>query len=100
MSVIFVVIFYVALVAMFVVLHRRNKSVLEYRKGIIDQVSAAASSDINRGRFGQWKWRYKAIESESYAEMAWKFWRPLDSFYPDRSFVDPEAIGPQETVDR
>jgi|ERR1051326_395623 hypothetical protein len=33
-------------------------------------------------------WRIAAYNTVGYFEMLLKFWKPLDSFYPDKSFLD------------
>ena len=72
----------------------RNKKVYQYSNKILDQVSIAAKSDISKGR--NFEWRYNAFNSVSYVEMVNQFWRKLDSFYPDKSFIDPKAKEPKQ----
>ena len=91
--------FLLILVVQLFVLLARNNAVYGYRADLLAKVSRAARSDINQGRPG-WEWRYDAFQAVDYNRMVWCFWRPLDSFYPDRSFVDPEATSPREAVDR
>lgn len=80
-----------------VLMLRRNKSVYRYRMHLLDQVSTAAQADIyvNNQPF---QWRYRALNSVSYDEMFLRFWRPIDSFYPDRNFLDPTAPAPKEAT--
>lgn len=70
----------------------RNQKVFRYRQRLLDQTSAASKGDIDHLR--PWAWRYEAFQSESYGQMALCFWRRLDSFYPDRNFLDPTATAP------
>lgn len=62
----------------------RNALVLRYRTNLLDKVSTLAESDAD----GDWEWRFETLESVSYDEMVLKFWKPLDSFYPDKSFIE------------
>lgn len=64
----------------------RNQKVFKYKMKLLRQVSYAAKRDINLGH--NWKWRYDYFESVGYNQMMKKFWKPLDSFYRDKSFVE------------
>jgi hypothetical protein len=64
----------------------RNSKVYAYRGELIDKMYDAADDDINRGR--SYKWRQEVYQSVSYNEMVYKFWKPIDSFYPDKSFIE------------
>jgi hypothetical protein len=64
----------------------RNDYVLAFRHKLIKQISAAAKADIEAGR--DWEWRYEIYETVSYDQMVYKFWKPLESFYQDRSFIE------------
>lgn len=64
---------------------RRIDMVYEYRKELLTEISRLADEDIKNGR--EWKWRYEVLESVDLNEMMSKFWKPLDSFYPDKSFL-------------
>jgi len=33
-------------------------------------------------------WRWQELDKISYATMLFNFWKPLDSFYPDKSFIE------------
>lgn len=65
---------------------RRNNRVLRYRRDVLNRISDAAYIDIEHGN--PWVWRYTLYDSVSYDEMLYKFWRPLDSFYPNELFAD------------
>lgn len=67
----------------------RNMFVYRYRGRLLEEVSDAAKHDIRAGK--DYVWRYEAYSSVGYDTMMWRFWRKLDSFYPDKSFIDPEV---------
>lgn len=74
------------LLLMCVLLHRNNR-VADYRRAmlrVIEQANEANPFDVD--------WRIKAYESVEYTEMWLKFWKPLDSFYPDKSFLDLTVV--------
>jgi len=66
---------------------KRNNTVIEYRQYILNQLLHCATQDILAGR--DWQWRYDAIRMVTYDEMLYKFWRKLDTFYTDLSFLQP-----------
>jgi hypothetical protein len=69
----------------------RNWRVLEFRVGLIRQVSKAAQDDIDAGDFN-WQWRYDAIEVVSYERMLLSFKRlTAENYYADRSFLWSKA---------
>ena len=71
----------------------RNQKVYNYRVALLEEVSNAANNDIHReGGPYEFKWRYDAFSDVEYNDMMWKFWKPLDEFYPDKSFTDPEVV--------
>lgn len=70
----------------------RNYEVHRYSRNLLGLIDRASEQDIARHR--EFKWRFKAFDSVSYDEMVMKFWKPLDSFYADMSFTDPEAVDP------
>ena len=76
----------VPIVLSVIILHR-NSVVFDYRQEILKRVYKAASADIKEGKF-DWQWRYDAYSEVSYNEMVSKFWKKLDSFYPDKSFME------------
>lgn len=70
----------------------RNNQVYEYRMGVIDAFSDAADYDIRHNH--NWKWRQAEFDSVSYSSMVYQPWKPLKSFYKDKSFMDsPEYKG-------
>lgn len=77
----------VAVILFCVFMMHRNNKVYRYRQAILGMVSHCASEDIQSGR--PWEWRYQVLYSATYDEMMSKFWRKLDSFYPDKSFIEP-----------
>jgi hypothetical protein len=64
----------------------RNERVYRYRRQLIDQIHTLNAADVQAGKDYD-GWRYRVFESVGYAEMMWQVWRPLDSFYPDRRFL-------------
>ncbi len=72
-----------------VVVFVRNNYVLKYRLELIDLIDLAAVHDAKQGK--RWQWRYDVLESVPYDQMVIYFWKPLKSFYPDKSFINPEA---------
>lgn len=67
----------------------RNDQIAVYRMHMIDQVSLCAKRDMLLNR--NWQWRYEIYEAVSYQKMMRQFWKRLDSFYPDKRFLNPEA---------
>ncbi len=63
----------------------RNYLVYKYRTQLIDQLCGAGNEDIKFGRDPSW--REKEFNKVSYCGMVYEFWKPLDSFYPDKSFL-------------
>ena len=70
----------------------RNQEVSNYRKGLLDAISKASAEDIRKNR--GWRWRWDVYRSVAYDRMVFKFWIRLDDFYPDKSFIDPDAARP------
>lgn len=62
----------------------RNTQVYNYRLRLLDTINQAGPLD--------WHWRLKVYDSVSYSQMLCQFWRPLDSFYPDKAFIDLSNI--------
>ncbi len=82
-----VAVFAAVMLALCLVMFIRNEKVYRYRKNLLEQVSDAAHDDINNGRYEAWQARYDAYSEVEYFDMALKFWKPLDSFYPDKAFA-------------
>lgn len=64
----------------------RMKRVAMYRLSLLDKIDQCASADLLDGR--DYKWRYDMFNSVSFEEMCNKPWKSLDSFYPDKSFLE------------
>lgn len=77
-----------------VYLQRRNERVYDFRTVLRDRVSRAAKQDIAAGR--PWEWRHEEFGKISYNAMVFKFCKPLDSFWKDKSFLDPAKTGPEK----
>jgi hypothetical protein len=91
--------FLILLLSWSVYIINRNRQVAEYRHRLLNQISNKINEDRKKiwkaylknpkkglGKY-EWKWRYDAYEKVTYDEMYWKFWKPLDSFYKDLSFI-------------
>lgn len=65
----------------------RISQVNSYRISLIDQIDKAVKKNLERGELN-WKWRYQRLSEVTYHEMVWKFWKPLNSFYKDTSFLN------------
>lgn len=65
----------------------RVNRVYSYRKQLLRDVSNAAELDIELNK--NWHWRYERFEAVAFNDMVHKFWRPLDSFYPNKDFIEP-----------
>lgn len=65
----------------------RNELVYAYRRDIINKVYEVSMADLALGKDPTW--RVDAYDDgPSYGGMLSKFWKPLDSFYPDKSFLE------------
>ena len=64
----------------------RNTFVLRYRMNLIDRISTLNMREPEKD--GGWRW--KAYDRVNYKDMLLKFWKPLDSFYPDKRFLQDE----------
>lgn len=71
--------------ALCVVLLFRNEAVYRYRMDLLSKVSDAAKRDISERK--DFMWRYHAYSTVDYSEMVMKFWKPLDSFYKDKTLT-------------
>lgn len=69
----------------------RGQAVYQYRSELLMRILVAANIDILLGRFSEW--RFAVLNSVTWDEMV-KSKRPLESFYPDLSFLDPTATDP------
>lgn len=77
---------FVLISALLVHLGRRHNRVMEYRAHLLAIIGEASDRDIWAGR--DWRWRLDIFKSVTYASMLYKFWKPLPSFYPDKSFLE------------
>ncbi len=68
---------------------RRNERVYAYRQRLNTKVYYA--SIVDRFRDKDPAWRRKVYHSVSYHCMVTRFWRKLDDFYPDKTFVAIEG---------
>ena len=64
----------------------RDKRVYNYRMKLLSIIHDRSKIDIQENR--PWKWRYEAYNSVSYDNMLFRFWKPLESFYKDKSFLE------------
>jgi len=73
----------------------RNKNALQYKKDLIEKVYYVNISDLSKISNSEdlsfykdmCKWRWKCLEKARYNKMVFEFWKPLDSFYTDKSFI-------------
>ena len=59
----------------------RNSKVHVYRMGELFKVADAVHRD-REGEIHSLQWRLKELDEVSYNLMVFKFWKPLESFYP------------------
>lgn len=64
----------------------RNMQVFDYLNALNDLVYEQSKKDIRNNRDPSW--RRKVLNSVKYDEMLFKFWKPLESFYPNKSFIN------------
>jgi hypothetical protein len=67
----------------------RNEKVSNYRHDVIEKMFKAAEEDVIAGR--DWLWRHEIYMQVPYSDMLYKFWKPLDSFWMDKSFMRGEG---------
>lgn len=72
--------------ALSVIMLIRNGKIFRYKMRLLEQAHRASIRDIDLNR--KWEWRYDYLESVSCNDMMKKFWKPLDGFYKDKSFVE------------
>jgi len=72
--------FFFLFLAFVVALLIRNEMVYNYRTKIAEIVFSAGVWD--------WQWREAAMDAVNYDDMMLRFWKPLDTFYSDKSFLD------------
>jgi hypothetical protein len=77
---------YVFIVVGILLMLFRNQKVCNYRKKLMDEFFYNSNLELEKSDNLE-KWRkdfdskLKILESVTYDEMVWKFWKPLDSFY-------------------
>ena len=98
-----------AVIVMMLVLFRRIIIVKHYLQDIewqIDDISLSKALEvvgernplIRQRTTMENMWRYDMLCKASEFEMICRFWKSLDSFYPDLSFLDPKATFPEGYV--
>lgn len=65
----------------------RNEMVYRYSMTAIEKIHTLNIRDIENGKYDV-DWRYDILNKVTYHEMVLKFWKPLDSFYKDKSFLE------------
>lgn len=86
MSGLIILITCVSLAYLFFLIMVRNTQVFNYLTDLIARISVASDVDISRGT--EWRWRYDEIDKLNQLKMVLMFWKPLDSFCKDKSFLD------------
>lgn len=76
----------------------RNRRVHAYRQRLLKAVHTAALLDMELGK--DYLWRFKVFESVKYEHIVLQFWRKLDSFYPDKAFIEPLAQSPKTAASK
>lgn len=66
----------------------RNYQVHEYRMDILKLIGEHGREDAVRNL--PWKWRFEYFETVPYWKMLLFFWKPLDSFYKDKRFIEKQ----------
>lgn len=69
-------------------LKARAEEVYRYRLDLYDRMKAASLHDLRAKKETFCLWRLEKFLEVSDEEMVFKFWKPLDSFYPDKSFAE------------
>lgn len=64
----------------------RNDTVFNYRWKVISQMHRAIERDQRAG-IKEYHWRCRIYDSVTYDDMMRKWWKPVDSFYTDKSFM-------------
>jgi hypothetical protein len=62
----------------------RNILVWRYRRKLLNTISKLNQQEINNYILDKWLIRYDDFDHADYLEMVWKFWRPCESFFPER----------------
>lgn len=77
-----------AVSAFFIFMSFRLDRVSRYRLDLIDKIRDAYIADIDNGVFEKAR-RWDAFNEATFDEMVYKFWRPLNSFYKNDTFLKP-----------
>ena len=86
----FILIVPILLMVFTLIIMIRNGKVFDWRMEKLNEVSSLAKQDIDQGF--SWIWRYDELSSAPYASMVWKFWKPMESFYDNLDFLNPEVV--------
>ena len=63
----------------------RDNRVSKYKRILMARIFELTRTDP----LNDWEWRWQEFDRVSYYEMMFKFWKPVGSFYQDRSFLKP-----------
>ena len=72
------------------VLAQRNSEVHLYRMELLKKIELIV---LDEEIGSSWEWRIAEFKKVNYDEMVYKFWKPLDSFYPDKGFINRYSTG-------
>jgi hypothetical protein len=81
------IIYWVSLIALMLAFQLRNESVHKERVRVAELIYELGTADIRAGR--PWYWRWEEYRKVTYAEMLFRFWIPVRSFYGGRAEVQP-----------
>lgn len=81
--------FYAGLFTFLAFWFRRNNAVYRYRSALGRIIRDMNCQSIDDGTYDEVvaHQRWERVDSVTYNQMVFKFWRRLDSFYPDYDFV-------------
>jgi hypothetical protein len=77
----------------------RNERVFRFRGELLAAIHQAIEQDFAHGLYFNWQWRYTAFDAVSYDDMVRQFWRPMESFYPDRRFIEATVLADGDSGD-
>lgn len=66
----------------------RSVRVYHYRMWVLDEIMIASDKDFARNHF-DFKWRFETMDTVDFNDMMFPLWRRLDTYYPDKSFIEP-----------
>lgn len=90
-SVIMVIISSIVLIRV-ILMYRRIGQVGNYRMKLIDAIAEANEHDIKNKRF--YGWRYQMFYVVTHEMMYNQWWRPIESFWFDKSFAEIDGLPP------